>query len=193
MEWIVFDYAGVVCLPPPEHAGRLLADTMAVDPADFWPVYWHHRRAYDLGVLTAKDYWTAVCNSLGKPVEDDLIEVFVELDVRAWMHLNENTLAVLEGLSAPLALLSNAPVELARRIDSRPWAARFEHRLYSADLGLAKPDPQIFKVTCERLDARPEDLLFVDDRLENVEAARALGIRSVLFTDGSDLDLGRGR
>ncbi|GAA0560902.1 HAD family hydrolase [Actinomadura livida] len=190
MEWIVFDYAGVISLSPPDRAGALLPDTAGVPAERFWPAYWAHRLPYDLGEVTAGDFWRQVCGRLGAPVDDGLIEVLVELDVRAWAHVNGDTLDLLEELAeagTPLALLSNAPVELARMVDGRPWARLFRHRLFSADLRLAKPDPEIFGRLTDRLGARPDQVLFVDDRAENVRAAEAAGIRSVLFTDAAGL------
>jgi hypothetical protein len=38
MEWIVFDYAGVISHAPPEEAGALLPPAAGVEPARFWPV-----------------------------------------------------------------------------------------------------------------------------------------------------------
>ncbi|MEU7895698.1 HAD family phosphatase [Nonomuraea sp. NPDC049152] len=196
MQWIVFDYAGVISLAPPEHAGALLPQTVGVEPERFWPAYWAHRPPYDLGAVTAADFWREVCGHLNAPADADLVEVLVALDVRTWAHINEETvglLAELTGGGTPLALLSNAPIELARMVDERPWASLFRHRLYSADLGLVKPSPEIFHRLTARLGAAPRDVLFVDDREENVRAAEALGIRSVLFTDVAGLraDLAR--
>ncbi|MES9543810.1 MULTISPECIES: HAD family phosphatase [unclassified Actinomadura] len=185
MTWIVFDYAGVISASPPVGAGALLPRTVGAPPARFWPVYWAHRRDYDLAAVTAAEFWRRVCGRLDVPVDDDLIHVLVTLDVRTWAHVNEDTVALLRELAergTPLALLSNAPVELARMVDGRPWAPLFRHRLYSADLGLAKPAPEIFHELTGRLGAAPDEVVFVDDREENVRAARMLGIRSVLFT-----------
>ncbi|WP_344864398.1 HAD family phosphatase [Planomonospora alba] len=188
--WVVFDYAGVISLPPPEQAGALLPRTLDVAPERFWPEYWAGRRDYDTGDADASRFWSGVCARLDRAFDPDLLEVLVALDLRAWTHLNHDTVAVLEelaGAGVPLALLSNAPVELARLIDGHPWARLFRSRFFSADLRLAKPDPRMFRQVCERLGADPGDLLFVDDREENVRAAEALGIESVLFTDAPRL------
>jgi putative hydrolase of the HAD superfamily len=53
----------------------------------------------------------------------------------------------------------------------------------SAEEGVAKPAPEIYRRTLERLGVRPEEAVFVDDKIENVEAARAIGIRAIHFTD----------
>jgi putative hydrolase of the HAD superfamily len=112
------------------------------------------------------------------------------VDRRAWTHLNPDTLALLQELAdegAALALLSNAPAELARHIEAEPWATVFRHRFFSVDLRLVKPDPEIYLRVCGELGASPGDLVFIDDRHENLEAAEALGITPVLYSDTPSL------
>jgi 2-haloacid dehalogenase/putative hydrolase of the HAD superfamily len=53
--------------------------------------------------------------------------------------------------------------------------------------GLAKPDPGIFRVVCERSGLEPQSLLFVDDSPANTAAAAALGFATVTFTDTPSL------
>ena len=53
----------------------------------------------------------------------------------------------------------------------------------SSVVGLRKPDPRIYELTCERLGLPPEECIFVDDLECNVEAAAALGIEVVHCTD----------
>ena len=55
-----------------------------------------------------------------------------------------------------------------------------EHIVYSHEVGMQKPDPRIYELTCEVLSVAPTRVLFVDDRAENVDTARAFGMRSVL-------------
>ncbi len=64
-------------------------------------------------------------------------------------------------------------------------ADAFHFSVTSAELGIKKPDPRIFKVALERAHASPAQAIFVDDMAENVEAARALGMNSVHFTDSN--------
>jgi putative hydrolase of the HAD superfamily len=57
----------------------------------------------------------------------------------------------------------------------------FEVVVDSAFVGLRKPDPAIYRLTCERLELAPELCLFVDDVEANVAAAAAFGMAAVLF------------
>lgn len=72
-------------------------------------------------------------------------------------------------------LLSNAGLVFSRRREIVPNLDRFHGVLFSADEGLVKPDPAIYRLLTARYGLRPEECLFVDDKEENVQAARALG------------------
>jgi putative hydrolase of the HAD superfamily len=53
----------------------------------------------------------------------------------------------------------------------------------SSKVGMRKPDPAIYRLTCERLGIAPERCLFIDDLLCNVEAAEALGMQTIQCLD----------
>ena len=55
-----------------------------------------------------------------------------------------------------------------------------EFLIYSHEVNLMKPDPKIYALTCERLKLSPETIVFVDDREENIVAAREFGMKGVL-------------
>ena len=60
----------------------------------------------------------------------------------------------------------------------------FDEQFYSWELGVAKPDPGYFRAIVERVDGRPERMLFIDDNAENVEGAREVGLPAELFPAG---------
>lgn len=54
---------------------------------------------------------------------------------------------------------------------------------FSHEIGVNKPEPQAYRLALEAMGASPEAVLFVDNRAQNVDAARALGIAAVLHRD----------
>lgn len=52
--------------------------------------------------------------------------------------------------------------------------------MYSHEVGLAKPDPRIFSLAAQRIGLPSGEIVFVDDRPDNVEAARACGLHAIL-------------
>jgi 2-haloacid dehalogenase len=104
----------------------------------------------------------------------------------------EENVALMRRLRAsgrPVYALSNFAHEtfaLAER--KHDFLREFDIAVISGHVGAAKPDPRIFEILFERVGKRPQELLFVDDSLTNVEAARALGMASIHFHRGVDLE-----
>jgi epoxide hydrolase-like predicted phosphatase len=82
------------------------------------------------------------------------------------------------------AILSNS-ADGARREEQRRFgfAELVDVIVYSHEVGLAKPDPAIFKLTEERLRVEPHEIVFLDDHYGHVEAARACGWHAVWHRD----------
>ncbi len=64
----------------------------------------------------------------------------------------------------------------------------FDGRIVSGEVKIAKPDPRIYQLLLDTYQLTPQESLFIDDRLENVEAARCFGIKSIQFISPQDLE-----
>nr|WP_231135285.1 HAD-IA family hydrolase [Motilibacter deserti] len=129
------------------------------------------------------EYWAAV---LGRPATGDELDQLVRRDVESWLHVDERVAGALPALrerGVRLGLLSNAPVPIARRIEEQPWAQSLHTLTFSCDIPAAKPDPAAYVAALDALGAAAEEVVFVDDRAENVEGARAVGITAIHFTE----------
>jgi putative hydrolase of the HAD superfamily len=62
------------------------------------------------------------------------------------------------------------------------WLPRFDVLVWSYQLHMVKPNPAIYRYLLKELGTRPEETLFIDDRLVNVEAAQALGMPTLEFS-----------
>ncbi len=101
------------------------------------------------------------------------------------------TVALLQGLAAAglrLHALSNYPAEPVDFLYERfAWMTLFEHVIISGRLGVAKPDPAIYEHLLGTIDRPSACCLFIDDRPDNVAAARASGIDAIHFTTAERL------
>lgn len=61
------------------------------------------------------------------------------------------------------------------------YRALFDHEFYSCFLGAAKPKPEFFEKTIAKLGCHASNVLFLDDRAENVEAAKRAGLNAMVF------------
>jgi putative hydrolase of the HAD superfamily len=184
---LLVDYGEVISRRQPQESVAAMARTAGLSLPVFIERYWEYRPDYDRGG-SARTFWSAVRGS--EVTEDRLLEELVRQDVMSWSHLNPETLDVLRQVKqqgASLSLLSNAPHELATAISDQPAFEIFDQLFFSARLGVAKPDPAAFSAALEKLSRPAGDVLFVDDRPENVEAAATAGFRALRFTSAVQL------
>jgi len=180
--WLVCDYGDVISLSPTADDVVRAAELCELDLESFAAAYWARRIEYDRGDIDARAFWAGVAR---KELDDEQLAACVAVDTAGWTRLNPASTAAIERAAARgrrLALLSNAPVDIARALDATPWLSRFEHRIFSCDLRVTKPDPAIYDALLERLGADAAEVVFVDDRLENVESAARSGISAIHFT-----------
>jgi HAD superfamily hydrolase (TIGR01509 family) len=100
----------------------------------------------------------------------------------AWIDGIEPLLIELKAAGVPMHALSNYP----------PWYQLIEDRLrlsryvdltfFSCDTGVRKPAPDAYLGACRKLERRPDQCLFVDDRSLNTDAAREVGLHALQFT-----------
>ncbi len=63
------------------------------------------------------------------------------------------------------------------------WDGMFDDIVISGEVGLRKPEPEIFQLAAERLGLKPAECVFVDDLQLNVDGARAVGMTAILHTE----------
>jgi putative hydrolase of the HAD superfamily len=182
---VVFDYGNVLCLEQTLEDMKGMALVCGIPPERFSELYWKLRPPYDRGDIDGPAYWTAVVGQQELGLSSDQIATLIKLDSESITRPNQGAVQwakLLHHEGFPLTLLSNMPLELSRHVTkSFPNLATFEYLIYSCNYGSIKPELAIYRNCLELLKATPQDILYLDDRAENVEAAASLGINSVLF------------
>lgn len=183
---VLFDLFGVIASHQTSEGKDLLVRTAGAPAPDFWDAYWTLRPPYDRGEVSGPGYWREVAGALGTRFDDERIARLVAADLDGWSGVDAAMVALVEELAARgrrIALLSNIPEDLACYYEERhAWLGHFEVRAFSCRIGHAKPEPGAYRWCQEALGDRPDRILFVDDREENIRAAEAAGMRGHLFT-----------
>jgi putative hydrolase of the HAD superfamily len=186
VEAVLFDY-GMVLSGPPDPAARLAMERLlGVDAASFHASYWRHRDAYDRGVLSGRTYWSKVAGDLHSAIDAGVVDALMEADTDLWTQPNLPMIqwaAALQRAGIKTGILSNIGDAMEAGIRGRfPWLADFTHFSFSHRLDMAKPDAAIYRHAAEGLACRPERILFIDDREENIVAARAVGMIGIQYS-----------
>jgi putative hydrolase of the HAD superfamily len=184
---VIFDYGGVISLPQSAADLDVIAGLagMGGDSGPFWQAYHAHRDGLDQGSAGVAAYWRAIAADVGASWEDARVHELWVADFRSWLSINPGTIEVLADLRAGrtrLALLSNAGPDLGSYLRCGLLGDFFAACYVSGELGLLKPEPQIYRHALDDLGISAAEAVFIDDREPNVRAAQALGITGHQFT-----------
>jgi putative hydrolase of the HAD superfamily len=181
---VVFDYGEVISLEPSEHDRAELLSIAGVSADRFWPRYWAYRDELDAGTLTVVGYWARIAADLGADWRPSQVQQLWAADFRGWISVEPATVDVLSDLrdgGTRLALLSNAGFDFVSVFTHSPVGSLFERIFVSAELDYLKPDPSVYLTVCSELGITPQQMVFVDNRSVNTDAAAALGITTHHF------------
>lgn len=188
---VIFDVGGVLVRTEDLTPRRQLATELNLPMNQLYDIVFNQDtwNLVQLGHITNDDHWQAVGRRL-KLTCPDQVNAF-RTTFFAGDRLDQGMINLIQRLRSrfKVALLSNAPGNLRRWI-AEEWNIpqdTFDQIVISAEEGVMKPDPEIYRRTLTRLDVAPHEAIFVDDFEENVKAARALGIHAIHFTSPETL------
>lgn len=184
---VIFDYGMVLTGPQDPEAHAALLRITGLPFERFETLYWADRHAYDEGKFTGLEFWQKLLREAQLSLPPGTAEELNHLDARMWTTQNPvmlNWQLKLKQSGILTAILSNMGdnvlANMKREFD---WLPRFDVLVWSFQLHMAKPDPAIYHYVLNELGAKPEETLFLDDKLVNIEAAQALGIKAIQFSN----------
>jgi putative hydrolase of the HAD superfamily len=183
---VIFDYGMVLTGTPDQEAHDAMVRRTGMSLDRFENLYWKDRHAYDEGKLTGIEFWQKLMQDAGLDLGPGAVEELNRLDARMWTTQDPTMLAWhlrLKERGLRTAILSNMGDAVLANIEREfDWLERFDVLVWSYQLRIAKPDPAIYLHALKKLGARPEETLFLDDKRVNVDAALALGMKSIEFS-----------
>ena len=186
---VIFDFGSVLVRMGDEAPRQALAEQLGVPLKALYRLVFDSETALRalVGELTIEQHWQAVGEALGVAPE-----ALPAVKAQFWSadlvnHELVDTIRMLRP-GYKVGLLSNAWNDLRQVMQERfHFDGLFDDLVISAEVGLAKPDPRIFRLAVERLGVQPAEAIFIDDVLANVEAARGVGLQAIHYRDNPQL------
>ena len=187
---IFFDIGGVLIDIHPERTYQYLSDSADVEVSmvkESFP--WDAHDQYERGIMNNEDWFITYKESLPQPCCLKRSDFW-----NAWKLLlgeEKNTVNILEALNKQYSiwLLSNTnPKHIQDEIEKRYlFPSLVNGAVYSFDVGVRKPEKEIYEIAMQRANANPQECLFIDDLLENIQAAKQIGIEGIHFISSEQL------
>jgi putative hydrolase of the HAD superfamily len=183
---VLWDVGGVLLTNGWDHVERAaVLRQFELDPDAFEQRHELANDAWEKGFMTAEQYLLQTVFYQPRPFTPaDFLD---EMKKQSTL-LPHGAMRILQELAASdeleLAILNNEARELNDyRIERFQFGRFFDVFLSSCYLGLRKPDPRFFDLALDVLQRDPEEVVFIDDRAHNCEAAQALGIHAIRYQD----------
>jgi putative hydrolase of the HAD superfamily len=180
---VIFDFGGVLCFHPDDERWRRAAEAAGLPVADLMSAFWANRIDYDAGQLEPDKYWHGV---IGPAFQESKLPELVRSEIKLWNQYDQRIfdwIGQVRTAGFRTAILSNLPRVLGEELRSTPgFLDHFDHVTFSYELRKVKPQPEIYVDAIQGLGIEAEQALFLDDKAENVEGARAVGLQAVLYS-----------
>ena len=189
---VLFDYGMVLSGPPDPAAWQQMRTITGLSEELLHREYWAHRHDYDRGLYTGESYWRKAAEGAGITLTPTQLSGLIAADTALWGQLNPPMIDWVQRLQRAgirTGILSNMPDAMEAGLRARhPWIESFDHHTWSHSLKLAKPEPEIYHHAAEGLATPPANILFIDDKPENIEAALLAGMQAIQYTDHSTFE-----
>ncbi len=179
---VVFDWGGVLANNSREAIVFFLTQSLHLTPEEFEKANNKKRLAVKSGKSDLEYWlWYAEQKKIRLPkdwptVYDAVIKKSIGVDPEMFSLVDE-----LKKKQVRVALLSNIDDRYISLIRKYGFYDPFEPCFLSGEIGLSKPDPEIYERFLQEIGLPPHKIVFIDDSQENVDAAKKLGIDAILF------------
>ena len=183
---VLFDYGMVLSGAPDPAAWAHIRSITGLSEEPLHREYWAHRHAYDRGDLNSNSFWHTLASGAGIVITPDQLRQLIAADTDLWSTLNPPMLAWVDKLQRAgirTGILSNMPDAMETGLRARhAWIESFDHHTWSHAVNRAKPEPEIYQHAADGLQTPPENILFLDDKSENITAALAAGMQALQYS-----------
>jgi len=182
---IIFDWGGVLIDNVDTERRSRITKEIGISFEKFLKIHKKICSDFQKG-WTEDEYWEHFYKELGEPVKKHFLwePLYKEL-----YRPKEKVLELARSLHKKgykLALLSNTVKSDMKYLPELKYDF-FDVVVASCEEGIRKPEREIYDITLERLDVKPEEAVFIDNEMENIDAAKKLGMGTIFFKNVEQL------
>ena len=139
-----------------------------------------------LGKISEQEMWQRVGRRINSKElsnsKDSLIHDFFKAKINVDDSIFES-IKQLKKKNIKMGILSNTALVMHSAVEELTDMSCFDYLFLSYEIGMEKPDKAVFEHVTKKIPNPKEEILLVDDRLSNVNAAKNFGIKAIVFTD----------
>lgn len=183
---VVFDLGGVLVENPALPLKLFCAKKLGVNSDKLGPLLDKYISEFQIGYISEQKFWEHITSDLNisLPKEESLWKEAIKSAFIINREM-EKLLIKLKKNKYQIVLLSNTELPVLKVIEESRINEFFDLRFFSCVEKVAKPDVEIYNRLMKSINSKPEELIFIDDREENIITANKIGINGIHFKNYS--------
>jgi len=185
---VIFDWGNVIGFNDRSIVVNFMCDSFHFSGEEFESANLEKRKAMKDGKSDV-DFWLGFAQKKGIQLPKDWAERY-SAALKKSVGADLNMYALIDQLKEKglrIGMLSNIDDRYTKLIRDFGFYEPFEPCLLSCEMGLEKPDSKAYELLLKTMNLPAKEVIFIDDKSENIEAAKALGIDAILFTSEPQL------
>jgi putative hydrolase of the HAD superfamily len=178
---VIFDWGGVLIEDPAPALFKYCANALGVGEEQYVIAFDICINDFQTGAVTEQQFWANMAKRLNTAAPK-VASLWTEAFMVAYKPRQEMVTLVLNLRKAgcKTAIISNTEMPVVKIIDKQ-ICDYMDVTVLSCMEGMAKPGREIYEITLNRLGISAEQTLFIDDKQENIEGAKQVGLQTILF------------
>ncbi len=188
---VIFDIGGVTIKDPMAYIYRAVEREFKVSSAKVVKFYDNELGSLvSTNKISTKEFWTRLAKELNIVDATALENVWMDT-LKKYGVLDQGVIKLIKSLKQKgykVSTISNTfkpPEKFHIKFGHYKF---FDHVFLSNRLKMRKPEAMIYRYAIKKLNVKPSECVFIDDRLENVQGARRVGMKAILFKDAVRLE-----
>jgi epoxide hydrolase-like predicted phosphatase len=178
---IIFDWGGVLVEQITKKMTKEISVRYNIEEKAVLEAYDKNLHDYEKGIMQSEDFWNEFCSSLHQRLSQEIVKNILaaaEIEKPEMLELCKKLKKKYK-----VAILSNNNELMVEFIRQNFDLSYFDSVIFSYEVGMLKPDSEIYLLCARQLKLKPHECLFVDDKEKNVKAARTAGMEGIIFKD----------
>ena len=178
---VIFDWGGVLIDDPAPGLMQYCADALGVSKQDYIKANGKFQTDFQKGLVPEDTFWSKLCGELNVPTPR--VPFLWALAFEAVYRPKPDMFALARSLGEngfKIALLSNTEAAAVQFFYKQKHDI-FDVPVFSCAEGTRKPEREIYELTLTKLACKPGQAVFIDDRLDYINGAIQVGLKTILF------------
>jgi len=185
IKWVIFDLGGIVVPESKDLIDNRIAEYLSISVSQFLEMQEEFMQQVTMGKITLLEVYSILVERLELSVSPDSIlekhlSAFREVSTRQDSDILHMIGALKDNYN--VGCLTNTEIEIADINKTTGLFGYFQKVYLSTEIGLSKPNVAIYNYMLADIDCSPQEVIFIDDRSENVESALRIGINAIQFS-----------